>query len=249
MRRISAKSCGLDARGARARSRGGRAVRRRRGRLRSPRLRGDLLAKQREQLERFGLAQDQGIADDRVAADGAAPAAAGPCRRRGRRRAGWREGGAAGSSRPRRSRHRHAAAACDVERQLAARPGCRAGAPASARRRSQSTAPLRGQGRIERDADPAGQPVQMLLRGARRISQQVRGGHAILERRQHRLEVGEEAVEEVGRGGCRPVERDRVRLAAAAARPGRSPRPAAAMLCQADRRGSPRPGRAAGRRG
>jgi hypothetical protein len=70
----------------------------------------------------------------------------------------------------------------------------------------------------------------------------MRCGHPILERRQHCLEAREKAVEEVGRGRGRPVERDRVRLLPQ--RPG-APRvlqqPGMARLLDADRRSRAEP--------
>ena len=203
---------------------------------------GDLLAKQREQLQRFGLAQDQGFADDRVAADGE------PRQQRVRvvAEVDAEERGEEATQPEALDQDDlatgHAAVACNIERQLQPAPGA---VQARQRRRGgePATAPFRGQSRIEGDADPAGEPVQMLLRSARRISQQVRGGHAILERRQHRLEAGEEAVEEVGGGRSRPVERDRVRsLRSGQARPSRVlQQPCFARLIDADRRGRAEP--------
>ena len=100
-----------------------------------------------------------------------------------------------------------------VERQRQAAPRAM---PARQRRRgAQPFAPARRrEAGFEGDADPAGEPFEAGFRGDGGGGQQVRMRDAILERREHALEVGEEAREEVRARRPRPVDPDRFLVAA-----------------------------------
>ena len=191
---------------------------------------GDLLAEQREQLDGLVVAEDQRVADDRVAA------LVQPGQQRVVRfgEIDAEQRGEQPAQPEVLEQHdlaaAHAAAGGHVERQRQAAPRA---VPARQRRRgAQPVAPARrGQAGFEGDADPAGEPVETGFRGDRRVGQQVRMGDAILERRQHALEVGEEAREEVRPRRPRPVDPDRFLVAAVLANrfadqpPGRRARP------------------------
>ena len=78
---------------------------------------------------------------------------------------------------------------------------------------SASARPRRGQRAVEGDADPGAQPVEFVVGDARGVGDEVSAGDAVLERRQHRLEARQEALEEIRGRGLRAVQGDAVRLA------------------------------------
>ena len=171
------------------------------------------LAEEREQLDGLVVAEDQRVADDRVAA---------LMQARQERIVRFREIDAEQrGEKPAQpevlEQHdlaaAYAAAGGHVQRQREAAPRAM---PARQRRcGAQPFAPARRrERRFEGYADPAGEPFEAGFRGDCRSGQQVRMGDAIFERREHAFEVREEAREEVGARGPRPVDPDRFLVAA-----------------------------------
>ena len=92
----------------------------------------------------------------------------------------------------------HAAAGGHVQRER--EPAARAVPARQLGRGLQPGAAARfGQGRVKSQADPAGEPVQVLGRRAGRVGEQVSVGHAVFELREHPFHVGQTARQKVGR--------------------------------------------------